>query len=431
MSFRNETLPNGLEVIAEISDSALSASVGFFVNTGSRDESDELWGASHFLEHMVFKGTDELSADDINRRFDDLGAAANAFTSEEDTVYYASVLPEYQRQATELIGRILRPALREEDFETEKLVILEEIQMYDDQPPFGADDVCRAAFFAGHPASRSVLGTLDSVRGISIEGMRDYHRRRYCPGNIVLAATGAVDFDDLVETAKRVCGDWEPLSTPPRTCPRPARVCGGGDEVIQEHIVRDAAALEYVIRFSAGPDGDDPARYAAKWLAMMLGDESGSRFYWEFIDSGAADYASCHHQEFLDAGIFAVQLSSDEASIEQILDRTEEILADVTRHGLTTAEMEQARSKLASRVVLSGERARRRLFGVGLEWAHSRRYCTVADDLRVIENLSGADLGELAERWPLSGSHATVLAGPLKSGATHGEASAPPSSKTE
>lgn len=417
MSFRHETLPNGLEVIAEISDSALSASVGFFVNTGSRDETDAVWGVSHFLEHMVFKGTDTLSADDINRRFDDLGAAANAFTSEEDTVYYASVLPEHQREAVELIGQILRPALREEDFETEKLVILEEIQMYDDQPPFGADDSGRAAFFAGHPAARSVLGTLDSVRGITVDGMRDYHRRRYAPGNIVLAATGAVDFDDLVETAKRVCGEWAPCPAATRACPRPPLACGGGHEEIRQQIVREAAALEYVIRFSAGPDGNDPDRYAAKWLSMMLGDESGSRFYWEFIDSGAADYASCHHLDFLDTGAFAVQLSSDAESIEAIIARTEEILEDVTSNGLTTAEMEQARSKLASRIVLSGERARRRLFGVGLEWAHARRYRSVGDDLAMVENLTGADLDRLAERWPLSGSHVTVLAGPLDNGA--------------
>lgn len=416
MSFRHETLPNGLEVIAEISDSALSASVGFFVNTGSRDETDAVWGVSHFLEHMVFKGTDTLSADDINRRFDDLGAAANAFTSEEDTVYYASVLPEHQREAVELIGQILRPAFREEDFETEKLVILEEIQMYDDQPPFGADDIGRAAFFAGHPAARSVLGTLDSVRGITVDGMRDYHRLRYAPGNIVLAATGAVDFDDLVETAKRVCGAWEPCAAAERARPRPPLACGGGHEEIREQIVREAAALEYVIRLSAGPDGNDPDRYAAKWLSMMLGDESGSRFYWEFIDSGAADYASCHHQDYLDTGAFAVQLSSDAESIEAIIARTEEILADVTANGLTSAEMEQARSKLASRIVLSGERARRRLFGVGLEWAHARRYRSVGDDLAMVENLTGADLDRLAERWPLSGSHVTVLAGPLATG---------------
>jgi predicted Zn-dependent peptidase len=132
--FLHERLPNGLDVIAETSESAVSTSVGFFVMTGSRDESDALWGTSHFLEHMIFKGTPEIPGDAINRRFDDMGASVNAFTSEEDTVYYASVLPEQQHEAVDLVARMMRPALRDEDFETEKLVILEEIRMYDDQP---------------------------------------------------------------------------------------------------------------------------------------------------------------------------------------------------------------------------------------------------------------------------------------------------------
>ncbi|NBT13232.1 MAG: insulinase family protein, partial [Planctomycetia bacterium] len=215
MRFRHERLANGLDVIAEVTDGGLSTSVGFFVKTGARDETDALWGASHFLEHMIFKGTADLSGDEINRRFDWMGAAANAFTSEEDTVYHAAVLPEQQHEAVSLLARMMRPALREEDFRTEKLVILEEIRMYDDQPPFGADDRCRAAYFAGHPLARSVLGTIDSITALDVNAMRDYHRRRYAPDNIVLAATGAVDFAALVESARRHCGDWEPQPRPP------------------------------------------------------------------------------------------------------------------------------------------------------------------------------------------------------------------------
>jgi predicted Zn-dependent peptidase len=162
--FLHERLDNGLEVVAETSPAALSTSVGFFVKTGSRDETDALWGASHFLEHMVFKGPPDLSGDEINRRLDRMGASANAFTSEEDTVYYAIVLPEQQPEAVDLLARMMRPALREEDFATEKLVILEEIRMYDDQPPFGADERCRAAFFGRHPLARSVLGTVESIQ---------------------------------------------------------------------------------------------------------------------------------------------------------------------------------------------------------------------------------------------------------------------------
>ena len=406
MRFLRERLDNGLEVIAEVTDGALSTSLGFFVRTGSRDESDELWGASHFLEHMVFKGTTDLSAEEINRRFDWMGASANAFTSEEDTVYHAAVLPSQQHEAVDLLARMMRPALRAEDFATEKLVILEEIRMYDDQPPFGADDRCRAAFFGRHPLARSVLGTVESIEALPVEAMREYHRRRYSPGNIVLAATGAVDFPALVESARRLCGHWEPLETPerkrPPTAPRDTR----------EQIVRPTAALEYAVRMSAGPADDDDDRFAAKLLAVALGDESGSRLYWAMVDSGDAEHASCHHHDFLDAGLMITQLSCDAAEVDALLARILEIYEDAARKGIGRTEFEQARNKLAGRVVLEGERPRRRLFHVGLEWAHGAAYRSVADNLRIVETLSIDDLQRVLVRWPLDGPGVTVLAGP-------------------
>ena len=410
MRFRHERLPNGLEVVAETGDSALSTSIGFFVRTGARDESDALWGASHFLEHMVFKGTADLSADEINRRFDWMGAAANAFTSEEDTVYHAAVLPEQQQEAVSLLAAMMRPALRDEDFQTEKLVILEEIRMYDDQPPFGADDRCRAAFFAGHPLARSVLGTVESITALSVEAMRDYHRRRYAPANIVLAATGAVDFAALVETARRQCGAWEPQPAPPRTLPRATHPADGRSH--SEAITRPGAALEYAVRMTAGPDGDDDDRYPAKLLSVILGDESGSRLYWALVDSGDAEHASLHHHDYLDAGLFATQLSCDADDVEPLLARIVELYDETARQGIAAREVEQARNKLAGRVVLAGERPRRRLFGVGLEWAHSGRYRSVADDLAIVEGIGLDDVHRVLERWPLTGPSATVLAGP-------------------
>ena len=407
MRFLRERLDNGLEIIAEVTDGALSTSVGFFVRTGSRDESDDLWGASHFLEHMVFKGTHDLSADEINRRLDWMGASANAFTSEEDTVYHAAVLPGQQHAAVDLLARMMRPALRDEDFATEKLVILEEIRMYDDQPPFGADDRCRAAFFGSHPLARSVLGTVESIQTLPVEAMRDYHRRRYAPGNIVLAATGAVDFKALVESARRLCGDWEPLPLPERRRPGIQPV---HDAV--ERIVRPTATLEYAVRMSAGPAGDDDDRFAAKLLAVALGDDSGSRLYWALVDSGAAEHASCQHHDFLDAGLLITQLSCDADDVHELLGRVLDVYGAATVGGIGAAEFAQARNKLAGRVVLEGERPRRRLFHVGLEWAHCGFYRSVADNLRIVEALSLDDLHRVLARWPLDGAGVTVLAGP-------------------
>ncbi len=136
MEFRKHQLDNGLQIVAECNPQAYTTAVSFMVRTVLRDESENIAGVSHFLEHMVFKGTPTRTADDVNQQFDELGAEHNAWTTKENTVYYAVMLPEFQQQIVELWADVLRPSLREEDFETEKKVIVEEIRMYEDQPPF-------------------------------------------------------------------------------------------------------------------------------------------------------------------------------------------------------------------------------------------------------------------------------------------------------
>src|SRR5262245_55924972 len=219
MEVRNHRLEHVLEIIAETNDEAHSASVGFFVRTGSRDETDKVAGVSHFLEHMCFKGTPRRSADDVNREFDEIGAHYNAFTSEECTVYYASVLPEYQEGSIDILADIMRPSLRDDDFDMEKKVILEEIQMYLDQPPFGMDDRIKELHLGRHPLARSVLGTSQSITDLSRAQMQKYFIQRYSPGNMFVAAAGRVDFAALIEQVAARCADWQP-QTAPRDVPR-------------------------------------------------------------------------------------------------------------------------------------------------------------------------------------------------------------------
>src|SRR5436309_11598323 len=149
--FHSHALRNGLQIMGETSPSARSVALGFFVQTGSRDETHDVSGVTHFLEHMVFKGTPRRTALDVNRDFDRIGANYNAFTSEENTVFYAAVLPEYLPRAVDILADILRPSLRGEDFDMEKKVIIEEIGMYDDQPNWCVYDHAKKAFFAEHP----------------------------------------------------------------------------------------------------------------------------------------------------------------------------------------------------------------------------------------------------------------------------------------
>src|SRR5437588_6676292 len=150
MPFHSHTLSNGLTIVAESAPSARSLALGFFVRTGSRDETPDVSGVTHFLEHMIFKGTERRSAHDVNRDFDRIGADSNAFTSEENTVFHACLLPEYLPQAVDVLADILRPSLRTEDFDMEKKVIIEEINMYEDQPMWSAYDHAKRVYFAIH-----------------------------------------------------------------------------------------------------------------------------------------------------------------------------------------------------------------------------------------------------------------------------------------
>ena len=209
MTFHHTTLDNGLEVIAELNDRAYSVAAGFFVKTGSRDEAAELAGVSHFLEHMTFKGTPRRDALAVNRDFDRVGAKHNAQTSEEDTFYHVTCLPEYLPPAFDVLSDILRPTLREDDFETEKKVIIEEIRMYLDNPMSVAYEAAKTAHFGGHPLGNSILGTVESITAMTVDQMRDYFARRYSPANIVLGFAGKGDWDQLVDLAPAHCRDWQ------------------------------------------------------------------------------------------------------------------------------------------------------------------------------------------------------------------------------
>ncbi|MFN5497123.1 MAG: M16 family metallopeptidase, partial [bacterium] len=206
LQHRTARLPNGLEIQAEIDPDAHTAALGFFVKTGARDEPTELMGVSHFLEHMLFKGSDRRTAEDVNRDFDEIGASQNAFTTNELTAYHAHVLPERLPAALDILSDILRPALRDKDFDEEKGVIIEEIAMYADQPFWVGYEAMMERLYADHPLAHRVLGTADTVRALSREQMARYFASRYSADNTVLVAAGRLDFDAFVADATRLCG---------------------------------------------------------------------------------------------------------------------------------------------------------------------------------------------------------------------------------
>ncbi|GAB5602095.1 pitrilysin family protein [Thermus sp. FJN-A] len=389
--FREAELPNGLKVIAEVLPEARSVALGYFVKTGARDEREGESGVSHFLEHMVFKGPEGMDALSVNLAFDRIGAQYNAFTSEEATVYYGAVLPEFAPELLALFSKLMRPALREEDFQTEKQVILEEIARYQDRPGFMAYDWARARFFQGHPLGNSVLGTVESITALTRQGMAAYHGRRYLPKNMVLAATGRVDFDRLVAEAEALTGAW-PGGEAERAYPPLAPATG-----VEEHPYEKARAL-YLVGLFPGLAHQEEARFAAQVLAHLLGEEGSGRLHFALVDKGLAEVASFGHEEADRAGFFHAYVQADPAHKEAVLSALQEELSRLEREGVGEEEVERAKTPLATGLVFAGETPMGRLFHLGMEYLYAGRYLPLSEVKERVQKVGAREVNALLER---------------------------------
>ena len=394
MEFKSERLNNGLAVIGEVNKSAKSAAVGFFVKTGSRDETSSISGVSHFLEHMLFKGTDKLSALEVNEAFDRTGAQYNAFTSEENTVFYAAVLPEYLEEATRLWSELMRPALRDEDFNIEKNVIKEEIAMYKDLPSFDVMERCRTLHFDGHPCGNSVLGSEQSIDNLTAEQMRDYFARRYVPNNMVLAFAGHFDWDRACSLAADSCGRWQP-----KAIERKLDHYEGSEK--KERLGKANLVREHICLMSAGVSAQDPRRFAASLLGMIIGDDVGSRFFWELVDKAVAESATMQFGAMDGTGAFSSYIQCASQNVARVLDIVGAVFDNVVRNGVTEDELRTARNKLLSSLVIKNELPMGRLVDLGFNWSYLGQYLTTEDEVNAIKAVTADDVRSLIERFDL------------------------------
>lgn len=399
VSFRETTLPNGLRIAAEVVPDAYTASFGYFVRSGARDETDLESGLSHFLEHMVFKGTATRTAAQVNRELDELGGQSNAYTSEEKTVYYGTVLPKYQRRKVELLTDLMQPTLRTEDFETERLVILEEIAKYDDQPPFGAFERSMEQRYGVAGLGRRVLGTNESIEAMTPERMRGYFQARYRPGNMVFAAAGNVDFTQLVDQLATLTEHWtsEPVEATLRH-PAPAAPPRAASYPPVQPL---DTAMCYVVRHYDGPDLTDDDRHAMRILSSILGDEDSSRLFWELIDSGRADVATAWNQEYLDSGLLTFYLACAPDDLESNLRLADEVFERVAADGVEEGELRQAINKTVASLIMRSDRPTSRMFAVGDAWLMTGRYEDLDQTIACYQAVDAAAIDRVIKRFGL------------------------------
>jgi predicted Zn-dependent peptidase len=387
MEFRQARLANGLQIVGEVNPAAVSAAVGFFVRTGSRDETAEINGVSHFLEHMLFKGTEEISALEVNERFDRTGAMFNAFTGEENTVYYAAVLPEYLMEVTELWCSLMRPALRQEDFAVEKNVIREEIAMYDDLPHYDVLERAKGLYFGDHPCGRAVLGTAASIDSLSAGQMRAYFERRYAPNNMTLACAGNFDFDAIVELADKMCGGWEARDVDRQITD------WKGNPAARRH---EKANLnrEHICLVSPALPAQDERRFGAALLALAVGDSVGSLYFWQLIDTAMAETATMRFDPMDGVGAFYTYICCSPQRRDEVMDKVRWILGNLPDL-VRDEDIDKARNKALSALTIKNERPMGRLLDLGFDWTYLRRYIPVQEQIEQIKAVRGSGIIEM------------------------------------
>jgi predicted Zn-dependent peptidase len=405
LKFERAQLDNGLEIIGEVNPNARSVAVGFFVRTGARDETPDVNGVSHFLEHMVFKGSERRNAFDVNREFDEMGARYNAFTSEENTVFWGAVLPEYLPKLVDLLTDMLRPSLRTEDFDLEKKVILEEIGMYQDQPMWCAYEGIMREHFGVHPLGNSVLGSSESVGSLSRQQMQDYFDRRYVTGNLLVAAAGHFDWAPFCDLIRGACSTWP--KGPPLRQVAPASGSGGLRVLTQKKIQQ-----EHILLMASAPSAESPDRFAADVLAAAVGDGTGSRLFWELVDPGLAESAELDYHEFHGSGTLMTYVCCEPDNVRECIDRVRSIYRHVNSQNIESDELQQVKNKASSRIVLRSERPMGRLLPLGFNWVYRNEYRTVDADLTTLNGVSLDEIARVLAQYPLD-RVTTVAVGPM------------------
>lgn len=406
MEFKKHILNNGLAVIGEVNRSAESAAVGFFVKTGARDETAQINGVSHFLEHMLFKGTETLSALQVNEAFDKTGAKFNAFTSEENTVYYAAVLPEFLLEITQLWSELMRPTLRDDDFNMEKNVIKEEIAMYKDMPHFDVMDKCRSLHFGTHPCANSVLGSNESIDALTAKQMRTYFQSRYAPNNIALVCAGNFDFEQFCKLAETKCGQWQTKDSPRTT------EFHSGTAAKERHVTENLVR-EHICLMSPTVSFQDERAYAARLLSMIVGDDVGSRFFWKLVDTALAETASIHYEAMDGVGAFYTYIRTAPESAEKVMTLVSEILSDLAKDGVSEDELQKAKNKVLSTITIKNEIPMGRLVDLGFNWTYLRKWQAITEEIQLIKDVTCSDISGLIEEFNLA-NFTQLSLGPAK-----------------
>jgi predicted Zn-dependent peptidase len=385
-------LDSGIRVVTESVPSVRSVALGLWVRTGSRDETPEQAGVSHFLEHLLFKGTERHSAIEISEIFDGLGAAVNAATGKETTHLHARFLDTHTEEAFDLLAEmLLGPTFPEIDSERE--VVLEEIAMYEDEPSDKVHDVLDEAVFDGHPLGRRVLGRAEVISSIPVPEIGAYHRQRYTAANIVVAVAGNVEHEGIVELTRKhvepraAAGERTELEAPEADG---ARVRFHRKDTEQYHVCLGGR----------GVNRADDRRYALAVLDSAFGGSTSSRLFREVREKKGLAYAvGSYTQQFVDGGLVGLYVGTREDNVDEACGIIGRELDSVHAEGISDEELTRAKEHIKGRMVLSAESTAARMSRIAKSVLFDTELLTLDEMLERIDAVTNEDVVELGREF--------------------------------
>ena len=396
------TLANGLQIVIERMPDVRSAAAGFLVCTGARDEVAAQAGVSHFLEHMMFKGTHRRSWQEITIDFDRMGSSYNAFTSEDRTVYYGWVRRADIGKQIELLADMMQSTLPPEEFETERKVILEEIAMAKDNLEHLTFDFLQEKVFAGHPLAWPILGYEQTVQGLSRDVMWDYFRRRYVPDRMMLIIAGNVEPAEMIDLAEELCGSWPSSATEsPRT---PPTIRTGTDLLQIQRFKQQIIALTF-----PSMSGPDERIETAEAAAMILGG-GNSRFYWNIVQKGVAPRAGAHHLDYHDCGVMVLYGACEPDRADQLLDAMRAEANRIGMEGVQEHEVERVKNMRRTSLAVEGEAPYHRLTQIMDDMEYHGAPRSVDQRLAAVDAVSARNVQDYFKEFSIGrGGHLTSV----------------------
>lgn len=409
--YRKSTLDNGLRIVSESIPYMSSVSLGIFVGTGSRSELPPEQGVSHFIEHLMFKGTQKRSARDIAEMVDDVGGQLNAATDRENTCYYIKVLPEHLGLGMDILSdMLLHSKFADSDVEKERQVVLEEISLYEDSPDELIHDLHMNSLWPGHALGRNILGTRETIGDMSRQTIVDYTMRHYVPDNVVIAAAGNLTHEQLVEQVRLYWDDVKG-AYPRLTDSAPVFATG---RLLQEKDIEQI----HICLGTPGVAHDSPEFYSSHVLNTILGGGVSSRLFQSIREEKGLAYSVCSYpSSFRDAGLLTIYTGVSPDNSLEVMEIIYSIIGDIQANGVRADEMQRAKEQLKAGLMFSLESSSSRMSRLGRAEISAREYLSPEKLAAKVDGVSLQQLFELSQPLYRRDSTCFTALGPIsKSG---------------